>query len=72
MGKLTDEIRKDQLYRKKLMRWSELKMLIPMSRSTLWRKIKDGSFPRGHKVSKRITAWKLSEVDRWVEENCSS
>ncbi len=68
MEKLSIEIGRNQPYRKKLIRWNELKLLIPMSRSTLWRKIKDGTFPRSYRLSKRITAWKVSEINVWIEK----
>jgi len=39
---------------------------LPFSAPTLWRKVKEGTFPRPTKLSKRITAWKVSEVRAWM------
>lgn len=32
------------------------------SRVTLWRQVKDGTFPAPHKVGARMVAWRVSEV----------
>lgn len=40
--------------------------MLPFSKSTLWRKVKDGSFPRPIKLSERVTAWKVEEVHEWM------
>lgn len=32
------------------------------SRVTLWRQIKDGTFPAAYKVGDRMVAWRVSEV----------
>ena len=41
--------------------------LIPLSPATLWRKVKDGSFPAPVQISKRCTAWRVEDVRRWME-----
>lgn len=43
--------------------------LLPFSQATLWRKVKDGTFPAPVKLSIRITAWRKSDVDDWLD-NC--
>lgn len=40
---------------------------LPFSAPTLWRKVKDGSFPKPHKLSARVTAWKVSQVRAWMQ-----
>lgn len=35
--------------------------------STLFHLVRKGTFPRPYKLSKRITAWKLSEVQAWMD-----
>lgn len=37
-----------------------------LSRSTLYRKIQDGSFPRQIAISARCAGWQESAVNRWV------
>lgn len=41
--------------------------VLPFSAATLWRKVKDGSFPRPVKLSARITAWRVEDVRDWME-----
>lgn len=40
--------------------------IVPFSASTLWRKVKDGSFPIPIKLSERITAWKVEDIKDWM------
>lgn len=42
--------------------------MVPFSRATLWRKVKDGSFPRPTKLSERTTAWPTAEVLKWIAD----
>jgi len=39
---------------------------LPFSAPTLWRKVKEGSFPKPHKLGTKITAWKVSQVREWM------
>ena len=39
---------------------------LPFSAPTLWRKVKDGSFPKPYKLGVRITAWKVGDVRAWI------
>lgn len=52
----------------KLIRESELlKNHIPISRTTLWRMVKDGQFPAPIKL-RGSTAWKEDDVKSWLEK----
>lgn len=42
-----------------------------LSRSTIYKKIQDGDFPPPVKVSLRASRWRLSAVERWMEEKAS-
>lgn len=42
-------------------------VLLPFSVPTLWRKVKDGTFPRPVKLGPRITAWRAEDVRAWIE-----
>lgn len=44
--------------------------LLPFSKATLWRKVKDGTFPTPVKLSTRITAWRISDIEEWMT-NCN-
>jgi predicted DNA-binding transcriptional regulator AlpA len=39
---------------------------LPFSAPTLWRKVKDGTFPKPVKLSAKVTAWKVGEVRAWM------
>lgn len=41
--------------------------LIPFSPATLWRKVKDGSFPAPVKLSERVTAWRVEDIRAWMK-----
>jgi predicted DNA-binding transcriptional regulator AlpA len=49
------------------------KLLIPhllsFSSATLWRKVASGEFPAPVKLSARITAWRIDEVKKWLQEH---
>ena len=38
-----------------------------LSRTTMYRKIQDGTFPRQLKISINGAGWRESAIDRWVE-----
>lgn len=40
--------------------------VVPFSPATLWRKVKDGSFPAPVKLSPRVTAWRVEDVRAWL------
>ena len=40
----------------------ELKQLVPLSDTTIWRMERDGTFPRRIVLSRKRVAWKRSEV----------
>lgn len=39
---------------------------LPFSAPTLWRKVKDGTFPKPVKLSARVTAWQVGAVRTWM------
>jgi prophage regulatory protein len=47
-------------------RQRQLETLLPFSRTTLWRRIKDGTFPAPVKLSPGCTAWRVEEVRAWM------
>ena len=40
---------------------------VPISKSTLWRRIQARTFPRPVKLSERVTAWRAEEIRQWIE-----
>lgn len=45
---------------------AEKEGVIPASPATIWRKVKDGTFPKPVKLGERITAWKIEDVNAWL------
>lgn len=39
---------------------------LPFSTHTLWRMVRDGSFPRPSKLAPRVTAWLVQDVREWM------
>jgi len=44
---------------------------LPVSATTIWRWIKEGTFPKGHKIGPKTTIWYESEVKNWLEDQSS-
>ncbi|MBB5866194.1 AlpA family phage regulatory protein [Xanthomonas sp. 3058] len=51
-----------------LIRQPAVLSIIPLGRSTMWARVKSGEFPAPIKVSPGITAWRLGDVRRWLDE----
>jgi len=41
---------------------------VPISKSTLWRRVRTRTFPEPVKLSERITAWRVEDIRRWIAE----
>lgn len=39
---------------------------LPFSAPTLWRKVREGTFPKPVKLSERVTAWRVGTVREWL------
>ena len=39
---------------------------LPFSAPTLWRKVKNSTFPAPVKLSERVTAWNVGDVRAWM------
>ena len=45
--------------------------IIPFSRTTLWRMVKDGTFPTPVKLTTNVTAWRVEDVREWMAKHGS-
>ena len=50
------------------LRLPEVLRVIPVSKSTWWLGISKGKYPRGVKLSERITAWHVDDIRRCIAE----
>lgn len=41
--------------------------ILPVSNATLWRRVKEGTFPKPVKLSERVTAWRVEDVRQWLD-----
>ncbi|MCD9026756.1 AlpA family phage regulatory protein [Luteimonas sp. BDR2-5] len=41
---------------------------VPISRSTLWRRVQERTFPQPLKLSARVTVWRSRDIDGWMRE----
>ena len=51
----------------RLLRLSEVLARCGLSRSSLYRMMRDGSFPEPLKVGVRAVRWRESEIEAWLE-----
>ncbi|WP_199155275.1 AlpA family transcriptional regulator [Chromobacterium sp. ASV23] len=49
-------------------RLADLRTILPISESTIWRRVRAGSMPRPIKLSERITVWRAEEIRAWLEQ----
>jgi prophage regulatory protein len=50
----------------RFVRMRELTTLIGLSKTEIYRRIQQGRFPRGRKLTPRVTVWSLDELNRWA------
>ena len=48
------------------LRLSEVSQRVGLSRSTIWRQERTGSFPKRRKISRNAVAWLQSEIEAWI------
>ena len=49
-------------------RLKQILAIIPIGKSTWWRGVKEGRFPKPIKLSARTTVWRAEDIRRLVEE----
>ena len=43
--------------------------IYPISRSQLWKLVKEGKFPSPVKLGRRITAWRVEDIRQFIEKD---
>ena len=46
--------------------------IIPIEHSTLWDWVKEGRFPSPVRLSERVTAWRVTDVQAWIDSQGAS
>ncbi|KWR89715.1 helix-turn-helix transcriptional regulator [Cupriavidus sp. IDO] len=42
--------------------------IVPFSAATLWRKVRNGTFPKPVKLSERVTAWPVEAIRQYLAD----
>lgn len=50
-----------------LLRLPQVLSIIPIPKSSWWRGVKEGRYPKGIKLGERTTAWRASEINALIE-----
>lgn len=49
-------------------RLKQVLSLIPVGKSTFWANVASGNYPKGVKLSRRTTAWKVEDIRKLIEK----
>jgi prophage regulatory protein len=52
---------------KALARRRQVESLVQLSRSSIYAGIKAGTFPAPYRIGARAVAWRVSEIEQWLE-----
>ena len=55
------------VFNQSIIRENQVIQITGLSRSTIWRQEKEGTFPRRRKLSHRAVGWLKSEILFWLE-----
>lgn len=50
----------------KLLRLKQVVELTNISKATIWRWVKDGTFPKPIRITNRVTVWKNSDIEAYI------
>lgn len=51
----------------RMLRLPEVVKMTGFSQTTLWRRERDGQFPRRRRLGMNIVAWRSDEIEAWIE-----
>lgn len=54
------------------LRQPQVLFFVPISKSTLWRRVHARTFPEPVKLSERVTVWRAEDIRRWIQFQGSS
>ncbi len=54
------------------LRFKELRQRVPLGRTTIWRMMRDGRFPKSKRIGKAATAWLEHEVEEWIKKRAGT
>jgi len=48
------------------LRQAQVLAFVPISKSTLWRRVQARTFPQPVKLSERVTVWRAEDIRGWI------
>ena len=57
---------------KSLLRFRQVKEIVPLSRSEIYRRMASGQFPKPMKLGERVVAWDADEIQAYVREKLAA
>jgi prophage regulatory protein len=48
------------------LRQPQVLAFVPISKSTLWRRVQARTFPEPVKLSERVTVWRVEDIRQWI------
>ena len=57
---------------KEFLRMKDIQQMTALSKSTIYRLISEGSFPKQVKIGKRTVVWVRSDVSNWMDQQLSA
>ena len=56
-----------QLEERRIIRIDEVSQLTGLARSTIYKKVSEGSFPPPVRLGARSVGWRLTDIDLWLQ-----
>ena len=50
------------------LRQPQVLAFVPISKSTLWRRVQARTFPEPLKLSQRVTVWRAEDIRQWIDD----
>ena len=54
------------------LRQPQVLAFVPISKSTLWRRVQARTFPEPVKLSERVTVWRAEDIRHWIAQQGQS
>jgi prophage regulatory protein len=55
-----------------IVRWKNISDVIGLSKSTVARKMKEGTFPVPMRLSENTVGWAMADINKWIEEQAKA
>ena len=55
----------------RMLRYPQVRERVALSRSTIWRLIQRGDFPKPIRLAGNAVGWREDLVDRWLRQRCA-